>query len=30
VTALPVSGAGKVLKTKLRDPYWAGRERQVA
>ena len=26
---LPLSGAGKVLKTKLREPHWAGRERQV-
>lgn len=30
VPALPMSGAGKVLKTKLREPYWAGRTRQVA
>jgi acyl-CoA synthetase (AMP-forming)/AMP-acid ligase II len=30
VPALPMSGAGKVLKTKLREPYWAGRERRVA
>jgi acyl-CoA synthetase (AMP-forming)/AMP-acid ligase II len=30
VPALPMSGAGKVLKAKLREPYWAGRERQVA
>ncbi len=29
-TTLPVSGAGKVLKTKLREPYWAARERQIA
>jgi acyl-CoA synthetase (AMP-forming)/AMP-acid ligase II len=28
--ALPLSGAGKVLKTELRKPYWEGRERQVA
>jgi long-chain acyl-CoA synthetase len=27
---LPKSGAGKVLKRLLRDPYWAGRERQVS
>ncbi|HSI54785.1 MAG: long-chain fatty acid--CoA ligase [Ramlibacter sp.] len=27
--ALPLSGAGKVLKTKLREPHWAGHERQV-
>jgi acyl-CoA synthetase (AMP-forming)/AMP-acid ligase II len=28
--ALPLSGAGKVLKTKLREPFWKGRERAVA
>ena len=28
--ALPLSGAGKVLKTKLREPFWQGRERSVA
>ncbi|OYV02150.1 MAG: fatty-acid--CoA ligase [Burkholderiales bacterium PBB5] len=28
--ALPVSGAGKVLKTKLREPFWQGRDRNVA
>lgn len=28
--ALPLSGAGKVQKTKLREPYWHGRERGVA
>ena len=27
---LPMSGAGKVLKTVLREPYWQGRERGVA
>ena len=27
---LPKSGAGKVLKRELREPYWAGRERQVS
>ena len=27
---LPVSGAGKLLKYKLREAYWTGRERQVA
>jgi long-chain acyl-CoA synthetase len=27
--ALPLSGAGKVLKTKLREPHWATKERQV-
>jgi long-chain acyl-CoA synthetase len=26
---LPKSGAGKVLKTRLREPFWAGRERRV-
>jgi acyl-CoA synthetase (AMP-forming)/AMP-acid ligase II len=30
VPAMPMSGAGKVLKTKLREPYWAGHQRQVA
>jgi acyl-CoA synthetase (AMP-forming)/AMP-acid ligase II len=30
MAALPVNGAGKVLKTKLREPYWAARERQIA
>jgi len=28
--ALPLSGAGKVLKTRLREPFWRGRERAVA
>jgi acyl-CoA synthetase (AMP-forming)/AMP-acid ligase II len=28
--ALPISGAGKVLKTKLREPFWQGRDRAVA
>ena len=27
--ALPLSGAGKVLKRELRKPYWAGRDRAV-
>ncbi|MBA4284842.1 MAG: fatty-acid--CoA ligase [Xanthomonadaceae bacterium] len=27
--ALPVSGAGKVLKTELRKPFWEGRDRGV-
>lgn len=27
--ALPLSGAGKILKTELRKPFWEGRERQV-
>ncbi len=26
---LPKSGAGKILKRSLRDPYWTGRERRV-
>jgi long-chain acyl-CoA synthetase len=26
---LPKSGAGKLLKSRLREPYWAGRERRV-
>lgn len=26
---LPKSGAGKILKRTLREPYWVGRERQV-
>jgi acyl-CoA synthetase (AMP-forming)/AMP-acid ligase II len=30
VASLPLSGAGKVLKTALRAPHWAGRTRQVA
>ncbi|MDM0014503.1 long-chain fatty acid--CoA ligase [Variovorax sp. J22P168] len=29
-TALPLSGAGKVLKTELRKPFWEGRQRHVA
>jgi long-chain acyl-CoA synthetase len=28
-TPLPLSGAGKVLKTELRAPFWAGREKRV-
>jgi long-chain acyl-CoA synthetase len=27
---LPKSGAGKVLKSRLREPYWSGRERRVS
>jgi long-chain acyl-CoA synthetase len=27
---LPKSGAGKVLKSVLREPYWAGRDRRIA
>jgi acyl-CoA synthetase (AMP-forming)/AMP-acid ligase II len=30
IDALPLSGAGKVLKTALRDPHWQGRSRGVA
>ncbi|MBT4171253.1 MAG: fatty-acid--CoA ligase, partial [Rhodospirillaceae bacterium] len=26
---LPLSGAGKILKTDLRKPYWEGHEKQV-
>lgn len=26
---MPLSGAGKILKTELREPYWAGREKQI-
>jgi acyl-CoA synthetase (AMP-forming)/AMP-acid ligase II len=29
VDALPVSGAGKILKRELRAPYWEGRDRSV-
>jgi long-chain acyl-CoA synthetase len=28
-TPLPLSGAGKILKSKLRAPYWEGRDRNV-
>ena len=28
--SLPLSGAGKVLKTTLREPFWAGRTKQVS
>ncbi len=27
--ALPLSGAGKILKTELRKPYWQGHDKQV-
>ena len=27
---LPKSGAGKVLKNRLREPYWASRDRRVS
>ena len=26
---MPLSGAGKILKTELREPYWEGQEKQV-
>jgi len=26
---LPLSGAGKILKTELRKPFWSGREKQI-
>ena len=26
---MPLSGAGKILKTELRKPYWEGQEKQV-
>jgi acyl-CoA synthetase (AMP-forming)/AMP-acid ligase II len=29
VTELPISGAGKILKTELRKPFWEGKERAV-
>ncbi|MOA50287.1 Long-chain-fatty-acid--CoA ligase [compost metagenome] len=28
--SLPLSSVGKVLKTDLREPFWAGRKRGVA
>jgi acyl-CoA synthetase (AMP-forming)/AMP-acid ligase II len=28
--ALPLSGAGKILKTELRKPFWVGQSRSVA
>lgn len=28
--SLPLSGAGKVLKTALREPFWRGREKRVS
>jgi long-chain acyl-CoA synthetase len=27
--SMPISGAGKILKTELRKPYWTGRGKQV-
>jgi len=29
-TSLPLSGAGKVLKTQLRERFWAGRDKRVS
>ncbi len=29
-TALPISGAGKILKNALREPFWKGAKRQVS
>lgn len=29
IETLPLSGAGKVLKTKLREPFWQGRDRSI-
>ncbi|MBR1218956.1 fatty acid--CoA ligase [Bradyrhizobium sp. U87765 SZCCT0131] len=29
IAALPRNGTGKILRRELRDPFWAGRERQV-
>jgi len=28
-TSLPLSGAGKVLKTLLREPFWSERDKRV-
>jgi acyl-CoA synthetase (AMP-forming)/AMP-acid ligase II len=28
--ALPVSGAGKVLKAQLREPFWQGRSKRIS
>jgi len=30
VDALPLSGAGKILKTTLREPYWRDHKRQIS
>ncbi|MGA2291331.1 AMP-binding enzyme, partial [Bradyrhizobium sp.] len=29
LTALPRNASGKILRRHLRDPYWAGKARQV-
>jgi acyl-CoA synthetase (AMP-forming)/AMP-acid ligase II len=29
IDALPISGAGKILKTKLREPYWEGKSKKI-
>ena len=29
IEALPRNPSGKILRRTLREPYWAGRERQV-
>jgi fatty-acyl-CoA synthase len=29
IEALPRNASGKILRRSLRDPYWAGKERQV-
>jgi long-chain acyl-CoA synthetase len=28
--SLPLSGAGKILKTVLREPFWRGREQRLS
>ena len=30
VAQLPLSGAGKILKSVLREPFWKGQKRSVA
>ena len=29
IEALPRNASGKILRRHLRDPYWAGKDRQV-